>query len=762
MEYGLFDESPAEREVMQRAAKAAQPTPPTCKTCRQRVYASFFFDDLGRNETADESVDRLSNVARLFRAHPSRPADWVHAFYYSGLGTPFDDTAEAAFALALDKYEDAAKDHAKDSVKDAVKDEAKEKAKDAKNLYVNFNRTVAQKRAALAARARQLEQKAGRVRRAAAQSGKARAQKAVARGLAAEAGEMRRKAATVAVDELKSALRESVGKIKRTSIKSLVSKKAIVKLAAGVSIDLIPATRDNAWLSQLMNLGPDIRLETAKEELELAVKDAVTRQQAERPVQEIFVSVFGCGRGGALAKAFANAAPSSVKGDINGVKYEVSVKLQYIGLFDAMHAMSGSELEFFEPTAQTSFFAPNNPLWFFSPVSPTVNMDDRDLQLAGFAGGLHLIAGQENRPWQRLSLNSGNDRVKQIVVAGIHEDVSGGYVDGEDGRHADFARASLLAMYAHAIDWGVPFFGTPAKPGFKTRDGQAMTLQEIAPDVQSRFFQATDGVAEALKLHQPYLAYVGTLGGAATESIDDQLKAHHMALLHWVGYAQKNLPGFWAEAQKSVDAAIARAADLLSQVRGEEPVAGKHVSYTADGIPFTTYDSDQDREADEKWQTRLGATTSLNDDLKTQREHLGTLKTKIDHDVKAMRERSSDDAVMMNNAYMVAKVGIVPQGAKDAQNVERKWLAAWDNAILPLPASLVPLFQKYLHDPVVSGTGDYTAVGLLYLNQVSYFSERGTDVGEKQKSTLDKVKSGWEATKKNMSEVGSQIAHMFD
>jgi hypothetical protein len=134
-------------------------------------------------------------------------------------------------------------------------------------------------------------------------------------------------------------------------------------------------------------------------------------------------------------------------------------------------------------------------------------------------------------------INSGNDRVKQVVTAGIHEDVAGGYVDGEDGRQTDFARAALLAMYTHALDWGVPFFGRGSN-GFKTRGRQLLTLQAAAPNVYDRFFAATAGVAEALRLHEPYLAYVTALGGPPTASIVEQLNARHLALLHWVGYAQ--------------------------------------------------------------------------------------------------------------------------------------------------------------------------------------------------------------------------------
>ncbi|WP_322056925.1 hypothetical protein [Paraburkholderia sp. J63] len=760
MEYGLFDETPAEREIMRRAAKAAQPTPPSCKQCRQRIYVSFFFDDLGRNRRADETTGRLSNIGKLFGAHPMSPMDWVYAFYYAGLGTPFDETAEAAFSVMVDEMEDKAGDHGKDSVKDAVQDEVKDKTKDFKNRYERFNRTVVQKRASFGATANKLEKQAGRVRRAAAQSGDARAQKIVARSIAAEASEFRRQAATAGADAMKTALRRSIGNIKRASIKSLVSKKEILKLAAGVSIDLIPYTRDNEYLSQLLNLGPDIRLETAKEELKLAVEDAVSRQDADRPVAEVFVSVFGGGRGGAIAKAFANDIESSLEGTVKGVKYNVSVKLHYLGLLDAMHAMSGSMMEFLDPVNGANFFAPNNPLWFFVPISPNVNMDDRDLQVPAFMGGLHLIAGQENRLWQRLSLNSGNDRVKEVVTGGIHEDVAGGYVDGEDGRHADFARATLLSMYRHALDWGVQFFGTDGG-GFKTRLGQPVLMQSVASDIYTQHFDFKPGVTQALQLHQSYLTYVDSLGGSPTDSIKDQLSAHHLALLHWAGYARKNLPTYWTEAQKSVDDAIASAGELLSQIRGAEPVDGKHVDYTPDGIPVTTYKSPQARQADEAWHVHLDAATSLYDDLKTQREHLGTLQEKVDHDVKAWRDRSAV-SVMDRNPYLAAKVGTPLPGMQEQQDYERRCLAAWDNAILPMPPALAPLFQKYLHDPIVSGTGDYTAVGLLYMNNVSYFNERGTDVGEKASSIMGSVKEGYQAAKKMAGKASEQIAHMFD
>lgn len=65
--------------------------------CRATLSMGFFFDGFGRNLEQDLQEDRLSNVGRLFMAHPdddlaasSNPFERYKRFYISGLGATFD------------------------------------------------------------------------------------------------------------------------------------------------------------------------------------------------------------------------------------------------------------------------------------------------------------------------------------------------------------------------------------------------------------------------------------------------------------------------------------------------------------------------------------------------------------------------------------------------------------------------------------------------------------------------------------------------
>ncbi len=65
--------------------------------CGATLYMGFFFDGFGRNLEQDLRDDRVSNVGRLFLAHPydqtSPPSDpfrQLQKFYISGLGATFD------------------------------------------------------------------------------------------------------------------------------------------------------------------------------------------------------------------------------------------------------------------------------------------------------------------------------------------------------------------------------------------------------------------------------------------------------------------------------------------------------------------------------------------------------------------------------------------------------------------------------------------------------------------------------------------------
>ena len=65
-------------------------------TCSLALQIGFFFDGTKRNIYTDEEIQRLTNVGRLFRAHPlevKAPLTSSYSYakvYIPGLGTGFD------------------------------------------------------------------------------------------------------------------------------------------------------------------------------------------------------------------------------------------------------------------------------------------------------------------------------------------------------------------------------------------------------------------------------------------------------------------------------------------------------------------------------------------------------------------------------------------------------------------------------------------------------------------------------------------------
>lgn len=95
--------------------------------CGRTWQMGFFFDGIHRNIEQDASENRLSNIARLFRAFPSVQQDTSHEnyskFYICGLGTPFKENLTSKLHNIMDG--------AQSSVMDDLKDHPKEIAKDA-------------------------------------------------------------------------------------------------------------------------------------------------------------------------------------------------------------------------------------------------------------------------------------------------------------------------------------------------------------------------------------------------------------------------------------------------------------------------------------------------------------------------------------------------------------------------------------------------------------------------------------------------------
>lgn len=108
--------------------------------CEAAFKIGFFFDGFGRNLEEDLASEQLSNIARLFLAHPydrtTPPADPLNQFekfYISGIGAPFYASSGggagpmgAGLMGALNKAKDNVTDVPKGSATDAAVDAGKD------------------------------------------------------------------------------------------------------------------------------------------------------------------------------------------------------------------------------------------------------------------------------------------------------------------------------------------------------------------------------------------------------------------------------------------------------------------------------------------------------------------------------------------------------------------------------------------------------------------------------------------------------------
>lgn len=104
-------------------------------TCSLALQIGFFFDGTKRNINIDEGNQRVTNVGRLFRAHPlAKNAELTSSYLYDkvyipGLGTELNDTTAERLDSILDArqqaltgdYGDALIEQGKETVVDAVK-----------------------------------------------------------------------------------------------------------------------------------------------------------------------------------------------------------------------------------------------------------------------------------------------------------------------------------------------------------------------------------------------------------------------------------------------------------------------------------------------------------------------------------------------------------------------------------------------------------------------------------------------------------------
>ncbi|EAS1760855.1 DUF2235 domain-containing protein [Salmonella enterica] len=116
--------------IIAAANRAQQAEDAGLGNCSRTWHVGFFFDGIHRNVDQDASEQRLSNVARLFRAFPDKKQntsrDTYDKFYFSGLGTPFNEELTEKIHTIMDGAQTSVLDDVKEQPKEIAKDASKE------------------------------------------------------------------------------------------------------------------------------------------------------------------------------------------------------------------------------------------------------------------------------------------------------------------------------------------------------------------------------------------------------------------------------------------------------------------------------------------------------------------------------------------------------------------------------------------------------------------------------------------------------------
>ncbi|EJK2994645.1 DUF2235 domain-containing protein [Vibrio cholerae] len=363
-------------------------------TCALAWQVGFFFDGIHRNINQDSESGRLSNVSRLFRAHPIQESmDFDSSYLYSaeyisGLGTAYEDQTAERLHNIMDSQQKALLDNTLDSVsgqsKEAVVDTLFEANK--KNWFDTLSNHL---------------------------------------------------------DELFS--------IK--GAKAVITDTA-QNIAKKVTLEALPALRDNPMVMEQFMTGVDARIDGAKNIFRK--RFSILKAKNQLPIKLIQISVFGADLGGILARRFIDELLEEVctKQGEDYIYEGAKVEVMFAGLFDCTRR---SSLDSGDTMNDVFSFAGIllKPLEWIGGGK----VIDFDKQLhRAVKKALHLVAAHERRVYRPLvplgPLKSGWD---ESLLPGISEDITGGLLPNEQRPSAELSRVALHQMYHAARSGEVPF-----------------------------------------------------------------------------------------------------------------------------------------------------------------------------------------------------------------------------------------------------------------------------------------------------------------
>ncbi|UDQ75099.1 DUF2235 domain-containing protein [Pectobacterium brasiliense] len=377
-------------------------------TCSLALQIGFFFDGLKRNINVDEDSQRLTNVGRLFRAHPleikaSLTSSYSYAkIYIPGLGTPLEDTPSER----LDSILDARQKALPEDYADALVEQGKETAVDTvKGVFKgDWSQVLSNK-----------------------------------------------------LDDLRT-MKSGLDAVASTA--KTAATRALLEAAEPI--------RDNPIVAELLMTGVDARVDSAKNQFKLNVADVKKINQL--PIKLIQISVFGADLGAALARRFIDELLETLCTKVgNEYRYEDSkVEVIFAGLFDCTRRSSLDMGDTVATVSDGAGLVARHPVvgMITTAFGAKVIAFDKPLHPA-VKSALHLIAAHERREYRPLlplgPLRSG---WREVLCPGISEDVTGGLLPNEQRPSAELCRVPLRQMFETARRAQVPF------PNFRTLDAK--------------------------------------------------------------------------------------------------------------------------------------------------------------------------------------------------------------------------------------------------------------------------------------------------
>ncbi|MFM5557790.1 hypothetical protein [Aeromonas rivipollensis] len=364
-------------------------------TCSLALQIGFFFDGSKRNIYTDEEIRRLTNVGRLFRAHPleikaSLTSSYSYAkVYIPGLGTELNDTT----AERLDSILDARQKALAGDYLDDLKGQAKETVVDA--VKGDWSKVLTNK-----------------------------------------LGDML---------TLKSGFEASVSAAKNAA------KRALVEAIAPI--------RDHPWVAALLMTGVDARVDFAKnkfkENIALSKKE---NQLPIKLIQvSVFGADLGAALARRFIEELLESVCTKVGNEYR--YEESKVEVIFAGLFDSSRRSLLDMGDTVAEVSDWASLLTKSPAGVPLGVVAGAKVIDYNKPLhPAVKRALHLVAAHERRDYRPLlplgPLKSG---WREELCPGISEDVTGGLLPNEQRPSAELCRVPLRKMFDTARRAQVPF-----------------------------------------------------------------------------------------------------------------------------------------------------------------------------------------------------------------------------------------------------------------------------------------------------------------